>query len=364
MAAIDQLTGLANVIGMFSDKEATTTTKGTKTSTTKTNISDAGVSQLIDQILSGPGGVKSIGNAARSSGLYNSTTEQKALGELYSDAAVKAELARSPTTTSESGSTTSTTAQEGLGLGSLGLALGGGMLLNSLFGGASGKGGLGGLLSGLFGGGTGGGGASGSSIGALANLLGPESVKMLPGAGGVASTAGAGAAGSLMAPGFGSFLSGLLGGKDAAGDPLSLLSSAGAGFMAGGPLGALIAPLASLGGGFLGDASVICTALNKRGLISQDLHSAGHRYLVTLDPVTRMGYYLWAERIAKKIDAGSKFWRYAMVVPTWCYLTLIASDRGVLDHLENPIGSLVRFIGEPMCHFIGSSHIAFKMLED
>lgn len=364
MAALDQLMGLANVIGAFSDKEQSTTTKGGKTSTTQTNISDAGVNQLIDQILSGPGGVASIGNAARRSGLYNSTTEQKALGELYSDAAVKAELARSPTTTKESSNVTSTTAMEGPGLGSLGAILGGGMLLNSLFGGSTGKGGLGGLgnvLGGLFGGG-GTSGATGSSIGALANILGPESVKMLPGAGGAASGAAAGL-GGLAAPGFGSFFSGLLGGKDAATDPMSLLSSAGAGFMVGGPMGALIAPLAAVSGGLLGDSSVICTALNKQGLISQELHAAGHRYLVTLDPTTRLGYYLWAEKIAKKIDGGSKFWKWAMLVPTWCYLTLVASDRGVLDHLENPIGAVVRLVGEPLCHFLGSAHLQAKLIK-
>lgn len=363
MAALDQLMGLANVIGAFSDKESKTTTSGTKTSTTQTNISDAGVQKLVEQILAGSGGVKSIGGAARRSGLYNSTTEENMLSELYSDAAVKAELARSPTTTSESASSTSATAQEGAGLGTLGAVLGGGMLLNQLFKGASGSsgGGIGSLISGLFSGGAGAAaGATGADIGALSSIIGPEAVKMLGGAGG-ASTA---AAGSALAPGFGSFFSGLLGGKEASTDPLSLLSSAGAGFMAGGPLGALIAPLAAVGGGFLGDASVICTALNKQGLISQHLHAAGHKYLVSLDPTTRLGYYLWAERIAKKIDGGSKFWKWAMLVPTWSYLVLVASDRGILDHLENPIGALVRLVGEPICHFIGATHLQAKLLRN
>src|SRR5690554_5836266 len=91
MAEVSEITDLVNAIGAV---------KGTKAKQTQqTKISDSGVNELVRQILAGPGGVKSIGNAARKSGLYNSTTEEDRLNDLYSSAAVKAELARSPTTT-------------------------------------------------------------------------------------------------------------------------------------------------------------------------------------------------------------------------------------------------------------------------
>lgn len=393
MAALDQLTSLSQLIQSVQGQKQSGTSKTSGTKTTQTNISDAGISQLLDQILSGPGGVKSVGNAARASGLYNSTTEDKKLGELYSDAALKAELARSPTTTSEK-STTSTTAQTGgIGLGTLGTIVGGLGAANSLFkllggSGASGAGaslGSGGLLSslgGLFGGGSSAGSASGfgqlgglfgggSSLGSMLGSFGGSSGAssfgqlggMFGGSGifGGGAEAGAATAGLNGIPGVGSFFSGLLGGKDASTDPGNLASAAAAGAAFGGPIGAVAAPVAMLTGGLLGGASVICTALNKKGLISRELHKAGHQYLVTLHPMTRLGYYLWAEKIAAKIDKGSKFWKYLMVVPTWCYLSLLASDRGILDYLENPIGAAVKLIGEPLCHFLGSLAMSYKL---
>ena len=101
-SAIDQLSGLSSLINTISG----TSQKTKQSQTTQTNISDQGINQLLNQILSGPGGVKSVGTAARNSGLYNSTTEQKALGDVYTTAANKAELARSPTTTSSTATTT------------------------------------------------------------------------------------------------------------------------------------------------------------------------------------------------------------------------------------------------------------------
>lgn len=386
MAAIDQLTGLVNVVEAVRGKESSGTTKTSGTTTQQTNISDQGIQQLIQGILAGPGGVRSVGGAARRSGLYNSSTEDMMLGDLYARAANQAELARSPTTTTTNQTQTSQMMQGGMGLGSLGTLVGGGMLLNSLFGGATGKGGLSGLLSG---GGAGGGigeaisgllggsagaasgglSAGASGIGGLASSIGPESVKMLSGAGG---TAGAAAAGgglsgiSGMLPYGGSFLGGLLGGlgegsaktEDYAG---SLASGALTGFAAGGPMGALAGGLLGALGVGASDMSVICTALNKRGLISDELYVAGHKHLDSIDAETKAGYYIWATPIADKINDGSKFWRYAMVVPTWCYLTLMASDRGILDYLENPIGAVLKLVGEPACRILFRTKLFLKM---
>lgn len=391
MAAIDQLTGLANVIGAFSDKETTTKSSGTKT--TQTNVSDAGVQQLLQGILAGPGGVKSIGGAARRSGLYSSSTEDMLLGDLYARAANQAELARSPTTTRETGMQTAVT--PGLGMGSLGTVIGGGMLLNSLFGGATGKeglagllggggtggaglGGLGETLSGLFGGGGGaaGAGASGLSaagtaggIGGLATSLGPESVKMLGGAGGTAAAGGSAAGISSLSgllPYGGAFLGGLLGGlgegsaktEDYAG---GVATGALTGFTAGGPLGAVAGGLLGALGAGASDISVICTALHKQGLISEKLYVEGHKHLEDLDKEVKFGYYIWATPIADRINAGSKFWKWAMLVPTWCYLTLMASDRGVLDYLENPIGAVLQLVGEPACRLLFRVKLFLKM---
>jgi len=389
MAAIDQLTGLVNVVEAVRGKESSGTTKTSGTTTQQTNISDQGIQQLIQGILAGPGGVRSVGGAARRSGLYNSSTEDMMLGDLYARAANQAELARSPTTTTTNQTQSSQMQQGGIGLGSLGSLVGGGMLLNSLFGGSTGTGGLGGILggggagggigeaiSGLLGGGGGAAASGGLSagaggIGGLASSMGPESVKMLSGAGGTAAASAGGLSGTIAGLGGalplgGAFLGGLLGGmgegsaktEDYAG---SLASGALSGFAAGGPMGALAGGLLGALGAGASDMSVICTALNKRGLISDDLYVSGHKHLDSMDQETKLGYYIWATPIADKINQGSRFWRYAMVVPTWCYLTLMASDRGVLDYLENPIGAVLKLVGEPACRALFRTKLFLKM---
>lgn len=172
MAALDQLTNLANIIQTVQGSESKTRTKGTTTQTTRTPVSDAGVNELIQNILSGPGGVRSIGGAARASGLYNSTTEDKLLGDLYSQAAVQAELARTPTIVSTNQDLTQTTETPGIGLGGIGGAIAGTQLLGALFGKPGEEGLLSGAseaISGLFtGGGTAAAPAVSTATGALA----------------------------------------------------------------------------------------------------------------------------------------------------------------------------------------------------
>jgi hypothetical protein len=95
MAKLTDLTDLLGVINAVKGTEQTRKTSGgTTKKTSQSNVSDQGVTQLIDQILAGPGGVKSVGSAARSSGMFDSTVEDTQLAELYSSAANKAELAR------------------------------------------------------------------------------------------------------------------------------------------------------------------------------------------------------------------------------------------------------------------------------
>lgn len=381
MAALDQLSGIIGIVDAVSGKKSKSTTSSSSSQTTQTNISDQGVQQLIQGILAGPGGVKSIGGAARQSGLYNSTTEQQMLGDLYARAANQAELARSPTTTTSSGKQTTQMEQGGMDLGTLGTVIGGGMLANQLFkGGASLLGGagagqagqltsgigniasnIGGTLSGIFGS------SSGQAIGGLSQNIGPEAVKMLSGAGG-ATTGGLSAAtatpmasglaglGSFALPLGGALLGGLLGGKDAATDPLNLALSAGMGALALGPIGLLAAPLASVAGGLFGDSSVICTALHKQGLVSTELYIKGHQHLDKLDVEVVHGYYIWAKPIARRIDAGSKFWKWVMLLPTLSYLEQTAGKKSLT-------GFLYHTAGHGLCKLLFRCSLAIKMMK-
>lgn len=73
---LETATALLGLINGGKDKKvSSTTTTGGGSTTKQTNLSDVAVQEQIDRILSGSGGVRDIGNAARRSGLYNSTTE-------------------------------------------------------------------------------------------------------------------------------------------------------------------------------------------------------------------------------------------------------------------------------------------------
>lgn len=368
MAAADQLTALMNLIGSVQGKSSTTKTSG-GTQTTQTNVSDQGIQEILNQILSGSGGVKSIGSRGRASGLYNSTTEDQLLGELYSSAANKAELARTPTVTTTAPQT-QTTKQEGTGVAPLLGTLGGAFLasqainigskvlsplvesgansigsaLTDLLGistdaiASNGKGVFDNIdlsTGGGFGGGFGGGDTSistGEGYGIDTSTLGSfGSSSNIEGAKGInfgfdtdtgatsANIGGLGALGGLL----GSVISGFSGG-----------SSGG-------------------GGGGSSGGSVICTALKDKGLLDKELHAAGAKYLNAMNPITVIGYQVWGNKIADKIRAGNERW-IKVALPLAKSRTGLLATRGTLvDHLRFPLGTLTKFIGEPVCHVIG-----------
>lgn len=371
MAALDQLTGLMSLINNVQGQSQTTKTTGGKT-TQQTNVSDQGVNQLIQQILSGSGGVKSIGSRARSSGLYNSTGEDILLGNLYSTAANQAELARTPTVTTTAPQT-STTSKEGIGVGGLAANLGGAFLasqalnlgskllspavesgtnyISDLLGISSGSDSIVGVngtgtsknklgnvdlsVGGGFGGGFGGGDtgiSTGEGYGLNTSTLGGYgSSSNIDGAKGInfgfntdtgsssVGVSGLGAIGGLL----GSIVSGLSGG-----------SSGG-------------------GGGGSSGGSVICTALKDLGLLDKELHAAGSKYLNSMHPITVIGYQIWGNKIADKIRAGSKGWIKVALPVARSRTSLLASSGSFMDHIKHPLGTLTKFIGEPVCHLIG-----------
>lgn len=379
MAAVDQLNSLASILQTVQGSETKQKTKSTQTQ--QTQISDTGVNKLIQDILAGPGGVRSIGGAARSTGLFNSTTEDLLLGDLYSRAAVSAELARSPTVTT----TNQTLTQEtpGIGIGGLAAGIAAGQAGKLLFG-QGGKGGLlegaGDAISSLFGGGE----AAAATTGAAVSAGAPAATAALSGATGSAAvnagvagtaggalastgagagTAGAGAAGaagqgfglnaSTAIPLGGTFLAGLLGGREASQEPASLAMSAIAGAAALGPIGLIAAPLASIAGGFLRDLSVVCTALHNKGLITRQLHRAGDKYFQTVGPVTKVGYWMWGTWVAKKIDSGSVFWTLFTLPIVKSYLRFLSGPKTLLSCYDHPLGGIAHFLGEPACKLLG-----------
>lgn len=405
MAAVDQLNNLTGLMEAINGKKQTTKTK----QTTQTKVSDAGVGELINQILSGPGGVRSIGTAARNSGLYNSTTEDTALGELYSNAAVKAELARSPTVST----TEQTVSTPGTGVGGLVGSIAASQAMKMLSGeenlisqGID-------AVSGFFGGnaaasagaattsatsaalsgagqagaaqamgalapsaamtaaGTQAANATVASMGSQAASAGATQAATTGATGAAAGSAagqagasgaagGAAASGASAAAGFGmnaataiplagSFLSGFLGGKDAATEPASLAMSAAMGAMALGPIGLIAAPIAAIAGGFLKD-SVLCTALEKIGEMDPVFHAKGEAYIAKLPEEVVLGYQWLARPWVREIEAGNKrVIKFCKNMAT-AYIEYAYSQ----SVRKSPVGAFWAFFGEPICYVIGA----------
>lgn len=363
------LLGLIN--GGKDRKTTSTTTGGGGTQTQQTQLSDAAVQEQIQRILAGSGGVRDIGNAARRSGLYNSTTEELLLGNLYSNAAAQGEIARAPTitTSAPTASTTTQVAQgQGGGIGDLAMLVGGGLLADQAFkffdnamGGITRTGSSSLIDQDLMGGGA-------VSFGA-----GPDSaIGLTYGAGqtpsnanvsnfsanlgqsqyGIGNTQGSSTGGTKGSGDFnllGAITSGLSGLFSGAGNIGSSIGSAVAGGFGGG------------GGASSSSASVICTALKEKGELDAELHAKGSAYLASLDTLTVLGYQLWAVAIADKIRKGSKL---AMVLtrPVARSRTGLLATHGTFrDHINHPLGTITKYIGEPICKLIGKAAVTFVM---
>lgn len=154
---------LTTLLNTFLGKSGSTTGSTSSTSTTSSNISDAGVQEMLKEILEGNGGIKTIANAEKSAGLYNSSSGTLLTNDLLTSAAAKVAVAKAGTTTTTSGNTAGTTKQDPqlnplkAGIGLAGVSLLDNILKGSGSGGIadlfkSGASGIGSLLTGAMGG--------------------------------------------------------------------------------------------------------------------------------------------------------------------------------------------------------------------
>lgn len=158
--------GIGNLLTNLMGKDSTTVqSDGTKTSTVtkQTQISDAALKSLIQSMLEDQStGLAKVASGARSSGLYNSSSQQLLVNDLISRASNAAALASAPTTTTEtttSTPTTKVTSQAGMldssNLSTLAPLLGVGLLMKKGDNGKSGFDTLSESLGGFFGGDSG-----------------------------------------------------------------------------------------------------------------------------------------------------------------------------------------------------------------
>lgn len=377
MAASDQLEGLMKLIGGISGStsETSTQTSGGK-QTTQTQLSDAAVQEQIKRILSGSGGVRDIGNSARRSGLYNSTSEELLLGNLYATAANQGEIARAPTVTTTAPVTqTSTTETPGAGLGTVAATLGGAAALNAILNSDVAKGAGNSLLSAIGLGSSGAGTGNGTNrnildeaSGAISFGAGPDTALGITGSIGESNPAGA-VSGDSFGDSMNLGLPGATGQVGASGnfqtgnndfDLVGSIGSAISGFFSGGGLGGLVGAITggtgSSGGanGSTTGGSIICTALMHHGLLDPAHYAKGEAYISKVPVEVKVGYYAWAAPIAKKIRTGDKFWTRVCLPFARSRTALLATNGTFMDHVREPLGTLTKFVGEPICGMIGN----------
>lgn len=382
--SLDTLVGFANLLGQVRGKSQTTTQSGgTTTQTQQTQLDQTAIDRMIQQMLSGQGGQAAISGAARGSGLYDSTTERQQLNDLNARVAGEVAQRSAPTvTTTEREPITSVTETPGTGLSSIlapmAVAAVGRPIIERL----AGIGGSTGAASSLGGGASTGidlgnitagpnlGTSLGTSLGGglaagLGNLV----------SGGAAETAGgllSGSLGSLddfasttfsaaLPDMGGTALSSVLSGVPL-GPMLNLFSNPDAMNLGSfgtaaltplvaslGPVGAAIAPIMPLVGSLLGGISVVCTALEKKGLLNKAQYQAGYKYIGKLHFRTINGYYLWGVPLAKQIDKGNKI-AITLSLPFARQRTALLAGA---PWYRNPLGLVTKYIGEPTCYALG-----------
>lgn len=377
MAGIDQLKGIMDLVSMVKGTEGTTATQTASggSSTQQTQLSDEAVNEQIKRILAGAGGVKDIGQAARRSGLYNATTEEMLLGNLYATAAAQGEIARAPIvkTVTPTTTVTETSGQAGMKLTDALLPVLGMAALSKGFD--------------YF---LGSGSSDSSAVSGVTNTVtrAKKSLDNDPLLGGTDFNFGlspdlisfGGSAGSggwnlniadaaNQAGGFqgatksstpGSHAGLKLRGQEDDGFDLGSAISTGLGSLFGGSgLGGIASAvtgglgLGGSGGGRTSGGSVICTALQELGELDAELYAKGTAYLEQLPQEVVVGYHSWAINVANKIRNGNK----ALLVicrPFARSRTGLLSTNGTFwDHLKYPLGTLTKFVGEPICGMIG-----------
>jgi hypothetical protein len=97
--------------------------------------------------------------------------------------------------------------------------------------------------------------------------------------------------------------------------------------------------------------SVICTELYRQGFISQKLHAVESAYGKTLPTECMTGYHSWARPVVDKMKRSRLFTRVIHII-TKPILQEMAHRVDKTYH-SSFIGSVVLFIGEPLCCAMG-----------
>ena len=92
--------------------------------------------------------------------------------------------------------------------------------------------------------------------------------------------------------------------------------------------------------------TVICTELERQGLLDTELYEAGHAHFLSLSPQTVRGYRVWANKVVPLMQKSPRL-SFA--------LAPIASARyeHVTGRRKNLVGWITVHICQPICYLIG-----------
>lgn len=92
--------------------------------------------------------------------------------------------------------------------------------------------------------------------------------------------------------------------------------------------------------------TVICTELERQGLLDTELYEAGHSHFLSLSPQTVRGYRVWANRVVPLMQKSPRLSRT---------LAPIANSRyeHVTGRRKNLVGWITVHICQPICYLIG-----------
>lgn len=93
--------------------------------------------------------------------------------------------------------------------------------------------------------------------------------------------------------------------------------------------------------------SVICTELNRQGLLADALYNAGHPHFSELPTETVTGYRIWANHVVPLMQKYPLLTKLLAPVANSRYEMIVNKKFGIL-------GAITIYIGQPVCYLIGS----------
>lgn len=103
--------------------------------------------------------------------------------------------------------------------------------------------------------------------------------------------------------------------------------------------------------------TVICTELNRQGLLPDELYHAGTDHFLALPEETFVGYHIWAQKCVPILSRSPNLARFIAPIAVSRYEMITGARRFTFW------GAVTIYIGQPICFLIGSIILALENKE-